>query len=108
MTAIDDLLLPSFLLGARGAIAAILTVLPKQTVSLWAAAQANDLDRARALHRDLLSVWRAVEGPNMPARVKYALAAQGRSGGLVRQPSAAVDGPAQERIRGALAAAGVI
>lgn len=108
MTAIDDLLLPSFLLGARGAIAAILTVLPKQTVSLWAAAQANDLDRARALHRDLLSVWRAVEGPNMPARVKYALAAQGRSGGLVRQPSAAVDGPAQERIRGALSAAGVI
>ncbi|MCL8207083.1 MAG: dihydrodipicolinate synthase family protein [Actinomycetia bacterium] len=107
MTAIDDLLYPSFLLGARGAIAGILTVLPRHSVRLWDAVREGRHDEALELHHQLLAVWRAVEGPNMPARIKYALGLQGRRGGVARQPVGAVDAGTAETIRRALRAADV-
>lgn len=103
LSAVDDLLLPSFVLGAKGAIAAILTALPGEAVALWNAVRAGRLDEARRRHARLLPVWRALEGPNMPARLKVALELQGRRGGLPAEPQAAVSPEQRERIRAALA-----
>jgi 4-hydroxy-tetrahydrodipicolinate synthase len=101
-SAVDDLLYPSFVLGAHGSIAAILTVLPRTSGKLWRAVQEGRHEDAGRLHTQMLTVWRAVEGPNMPARVKAALAYQGRRGGSPRAPSAKISSADRDRIAVAL------
>lgn len=102
LSAVDDLLFPSFLLGAHGAIAAILTCVPHLAVRLWDACRQGRTAEARRLHEAILPVWRALEGPNMPARLKAALALQGRRGGLPAEPQAAVTGEQRQRLSAAL------
>jgi 4-hydroxy-tetrahydrodipicolinate synthase len=51
MTAVDALLYPSFALGAHGAIAAILTAVPRLCVELWEAVQAGDHKRGSRFTR---------------------------------------------------------
>jgi 4-hydroxy-tetrahydrodipicolinate synthase len=85
LTAVDDLILPSLALGSPGAIAAIVTVLPKESVALYEAVQKGDLLRALEFHRKLVVVWRALEGfQGFHARIKYAIELQGRPAGLPR------------------------
>ena len=86
LSAVDALLYPSFCLGAHGAIAAILSAAPERCVALWDAVAAGDHDRALELHRHLLPLWNALEGDNLPANVKTALALQGRPAGQPRRP----------------------
>lgn len=101
-SAVDDLLYSSFCLGAQGAIAAILTVLPAHSVALWDAVQRGDHAEALRLHGQLLPVWRAVGVPDMPARIKTALAMQGRTGGIARHPILPVTEMARAEIANAL------
>ncbi len=106
-TAVDDLLYPSYLIGARGAISATLTVVPQLCLDQWNAVQRGDHSRARDIHDRLLPIWRAIDGPNMTARIRYALALQGRDGGNVRRPLTPVNDEEKVAIRDALTAAGV-
>ena len=108
LSAVDDLLLPSFILGARGAIAALLTAAPAQVVALWDAVRAGRLDEALRLHTQLLPVWRALEGPNMPARLKAAIQLQGRRGGHPAEPQATVTPEQRRRLQEVMAGAGLI
>lgn len=101
LSAVDDLLFPSFILGAHGTLAAIQTIAPRLVVGLWDACQAGDIAEARRLHELILPIWRAVEGPNMPSRIKEALRLQGRNGGVARRPL----GPVRAAERAAIAAA---
>ncbi len=87
-TAIDDLLYPSFVLGADGAIAGICTAQPFWSVGLWESVEKGDHQRALEYHRKLLRLWQALEGPDFPARVKGALILQGVRGGRPRRPLA--------------------
>jgi 4-hydroxy-tetrahydrodipicolinate synthase len=107
LTAVDDLLYPSFALGADGAVAAILTVLPRHCVRLWEACRRGDHAEARAIHEQLLPVWRSVSGPDMTSRIKAALELQGRHCGPARHPLLPVSTEARAQIAGALAGAGV-
>ena len=86
MAALDDLLYPCFVLGADGAIAAILTVAPQLCLELWQAVQEGQHAEARRLHERLLRIWLALVGSNVPARAKAAMAMQGRTAGLPRPP----------------------
>jgi 4-hydroxy-tetrahydrodipicolinate synthase len=106
-SAVDDLLFPSFCLGADGSIAAILTVLPKHSVALWNAVQEGDLNEALRLHEQMLPVWRAVGTTDMSARVKTALALQGRPAGIPRHPILPVSAGVRDEIAFALERAGV-
>lgn len=106
-SAVDDLLYPSFILGAEGSIAAILTVLPELSVQLWAACQAGRHDEARAIHERLLPVWRAINAPDMSARTKAALELQGRAVGPARHPLLPVTPEVRATIAAALEAARV-
>ena len=107
-TAVDDLLFPSFLLGAEGAIAAILTVLPELSVQLWDACNEGRYDDARSIHERMLPVWRAIHAPNMSARTKTALELQGRKVGQARHPILPVTEDERQLIASALNEAGVL
>lgn len=107
MSAVDALLYPSFCLGAHGAIAAILAAVPGLCVQLWDAVQAGEHTLALDLHRNLLRIWNALVGDNLPANVKSAIKLQGRMAGLPRSPMP-ISSPSQvAAIQGALSAAGI-
>ena len=107
-TAVDALLYPSFTLGADGAIAALLTACPEMCVSLWNAVQDGDNEAALELHKRLLTVWNAIEAPNLPANVKAAMDMQGRQGGICRAPMSQSSPEQKETIRAALQSVGVL
>jgi 4-hydroxy-tetrahydrodipicolinate synthase len=108
MSATDAVLYPSFILGAHGAIAAILSAAPTLCVQLWDAVQAGDHKQGLALHEKLLPLWNAVWADNLPACVKCAEELQGRKAGLPRAPMPA-SSPAQTvAIRAALQNAGLL
>lgn len=108
MTAIDDMLFPSFLIGAKGAIAAICTIAPQLCVELWEAARRSDVKTGVEIHHRLLPVWRAVGKGDMPARAKEALSQLGRPTGIARSPLIPVDERAKMEIRKALVEAGLL
>lgn len=108
LAALDDLHYPAFVMGAHGALAAIPTVTPKLSVELWDAVQAGDHRKALELHERILTVWRAIDAPNLPATLKVALELQGRQGGLPRRPFTPATAEDRERIRKALVAANLI
>jgi 4-hydroxy-tetrahydrodipicolinate synthase len=108
MSAVDALLYPSFVLGAQGAIAAILTAAPAQCVQLWNAVQRGDHAAALDLHRRLLKLWNALSGDNLPANVKFAMRLQGRDGGFPRAPMPRSSEAQQAAIRLALQEVGIL
>ncbi len=108
LSAVDALLYPSFVLGAHGAVAAILTAVPTLGVELWEAVHQGNHCRALELHQHLLRLWNALQGDNLPARVKYAMELQGRRGGKVRAPMSKVNRAQAEAIRKALQIVGLL
>jgi 4-hydroxy-tetrahydrodipicolinate synthase len=108
MTAVDALLYPSFILGAHGAIAAILTAVPGLCVQLWDAVQAGDHKQALALHGKLLPIWNAIFHDNLPANVKHCQALMGRPAGVPRAPMPATSPAQAAAIHAALQGAGVL
>ena len=101
-SAVDALLYPSFVLGARGAIAAILAAAPGACVALWDAVQQGDHARAHDLHRRLLPLWNAMVSDNMPACTKHAQEVQGCPAGLPRAPMPPASADQQRAIEAAL------
>lgn len=85
-TAQDDLLYVSYLLGAIGAISAILTVFPELCLEQWRAVEDGDLELARRIHYRLLPVWRKIEGRAFPGKLKATLNLLGRNVGAARSP----------------------
>ncbi|HVI84986.1 MAG TPA: dihydrodipicolinate synthase family protein [bacterium] len=108
LTAVDDLLYPSFVLGADGAVAAILTAVPTLCVALFDAVQRQDHVTALQVHNRLAPLWMALSGPNLPARVKIALKIQGRHGGRSRRPMTVPSGEDARGIREALEQANLV
>ena len=101
-SAVDALLYPSFALGAHGSISAILTAAPRQCVALWDAVLRGDHGTALSLHRELLVLWNALWGDNLPACVKHALTLQGCPAGYPRAPMSPASPAQQDAIRAAL------
>ena len=108
LSAVDDLLYSSFALGAQGAIAAILTVVPDLAVGLWDAVQRGDHATALRLHERILPIWTVCNQPDMSARVKAAIELRGRSVGIARRPLLPVSDDVRPQIAEALQQAGVL
>jgi 4-hydroxy-tetrahydrodipicolinate synthase len=106
LSAVDALLWSSYLLGAHGSIAAILTAAPHASVALWNAARAGDLTAGRSLHERLLRLWNALVADNLPANCKAALELQGVPAGPPRAPMPACEPARCASIRAALEALG--
>lgn len=98
MSAIDDLLYPSFVIGARGALAAICTVAPDLCLKLYECVKRGDSLNALNIHNKLLAIWRVVGQYDMPARIKAALKLRGIQSGYPRSPLLAVSKNVTEEI----------
>ena len=85
-SAVDALMYPSYVLGATGSIAAILTAAPEASVALWEAVSEGNHPRALALHLALLDLWNAMASDNLPACTKHAQTLQGCQVGHPRAP----------------------
>ncbi len=85
-SAVDALMYPSYMLGAHGSIAAILSAAPRPSVALWDAVKAGDHAQAHDLHLKLLKLWNAMLHDNLPACTKFAQSLQGCDAGYPRQP----------------------
>jgi 4-hydroxy-tetrahydrodipicolinate synthase len=101
-TAIDALLYPSYVLGARGCISALLAAVPHSNVALWNAVQTGDHEYALAIHQAQLRLWNAMPHSILPACVKTALDLQGIRGGYSRMPMSLPDADQKAKIRSAL------
>ncbi|MGH1478441.1 MAG: dihydrodipicolinate synthase family protein [Geminicoccales bacterium] len=107
-SAVDALLYPSYQLGARGSIAAILTAAPGPSVDLWNAVRNEDWHVARDLHERLMPLWDAVGVDNMPSLVKYAQCLQDVPAGLARSPTSPATEAQKIQVRDALIGLGLI
>lgn len=85
-SAIDDLLYPSFMLGVDGTISGTSSVFPRETVELYRSVKRGDLSRALELHNAIVPVWRAIESPQFPGRIKFVMSLLGRQTGKPRGP----------------------
>ena len=105
----DDLLLPSFILGARGAIIALGNIAPSMAVDMFNSVQKGDLDKAKDIYFKLLPTTRAIGSEyNFPAPVKEAIKLLGRPGGPTRSPIVPITEQEREDIREALKYAGLL
>ena len=102
-SAVDALMYPSYMLGCRGSIAAILTAAPHASVALWDAVRTGDHTRALELHTRLLRLWNAIVSDNLPACTKYAQTLQGCPAGRPRAPMPEPDETRKAAIHSALA-----
>jgi 4-hydroxy-tetrahydrodipicolinate synthase len=89
-SATDEMIATTFSLGADGAISAILSLFPRRCVRMWDLVKAGRHDEARRIQDEIHPMWRAVRGPQFPARMKAALRIMGRDCGHSRSPMSGV------------------
>ena len=80
-------LLPSFVLGGCGAIAAVLILAPSACVASWDSVAAGGYGRAPKLRTRLITLWHTMFGNSRPACTKAAPCRIGRPSGLPWAPS---------------------
>jgi 4-hydroxy-tetrahydrodipicolinate synthase len=99
---------PSYVLGAHGSIAAILSAAPRASVALWDAVKAGNHALALELHKKLLTLWNAIVSDNLPACTRYAQTLQGLPKTFSRAPMPEASPAQQAVIRSALAGLGAL
>ncbi|KJC38959.1 dihydrodipicolinate synthetase [Bradyrhizobium sp. LTSP857] len=87
----DEHLMTSYLVGSAGSQVSLACVVPELVVSLWAAAEAGDWERARSMHDKLYplaaAIYRGAPGGRATVRLKACLKLLGRlSCDAVRPP----------------------
>lgn len=85
-SATDEMIASTFELGAHGAISAILSVFPKESVKMWKLVKEGNVKKALEMQKQLYPVWMAIAGNQFPIRVKYAIKLLGRDLGYTRSP----------------------
>jgi 4-hydroxy-tetrahydrodipicolinate synthase len=105
ISALDDLLYPSYQLGAEGAIAGVNAIYPNVSVELWDAVQNGDLKRAEELHFATQRLARTAvlnAQLNFPGSVKAAIDSLGREVGQARTPIKVPTGEKKREIEAAI------
>jgi len=98
----DALTVPLMSIGARGVIATIGNVMPREIHDLAAAGLAGDFERARALHYKMLPLMRALFIETNPICVKQAMALMGKCCNELRLPLVPMTPPAAEKLKAAM------
>lgn len=84
---IEDLHYLGLLLGARGVVSDLAAAFPEEVAGLYRSGRDGSYSAARNHHERLCRLWRALNSPvERSARLRVALAAQGRSVGPPRSP----------------------
>jgi 4-hydroxy-tetrahydrodipicolinate synthase len=82
----DSLTLPMMAVGAAGVISVAANVVPAKMAALCAAMDKGDLDAARAIHFELLPLFKGLFVETNPMPVKAALAKMGLIENVLRMP----------------------
>jgi 4-hydroxy-tetrahydrodipicolinate synthase len=98
----DDLLYPSFALGAPGGIITTGNIAPKTWTAMARAVAEGDQAKAKAIHYAVLPLIQAVYTLNHPALVKCAVRTRGLPAGHTRAPLADPTPEQVERIKAVL------
>lgn len=101
-------LLPALAIGARGAIAALANIAPRECLRLMALWQEGKLEEARALQARLIPVNTAVTSGFGVAGLKAALEFVAHYGGAPRRPLPPLNEGERVRLRGLLAEADLL
>jgi dihydrodipicolinate synthase/N-acetylneuraminate lyase len=103
LSAMEDLHYMSLLLGACGIVSDLAAVFPGEMAGLYGAWRDEDYNGARARHERLVRLWRVMEHPSeQRARLRAALAGQGRRVGEARRPYNLSNVDASRRIQAAI------
>ncbi len=107
LTGDDMTALPFMLLGGKGVISVTANVAPRAMHEMCAAALAGDAPRAVAINRTLVGLHRELFCEANPIPVKWALARMGKIADGIRLPLTPLSPDKHERVRAALARAGI-
>ncbi len=99
--ATDDMLATCLSLGASGAISALVSVFPEESVEMWDAVQNKDDKRALEIQNRLYHPWQNISGNQFPIRMKYAMKMLGRDVGICRSPITHLSEEEKRRIEAA-------
>jgi 4-hydroxy-2-oxoglutarate aldolase len=102
------MLLPALAVGARGAVAALANIAPRECLRVQALFEQGQLDEARALQARLVPVNTAVTSGFGVAGLKAALHFVAHYGGVPRRPLAPLDEGERVRLRSVLAQADLL
>jgi 4-hydroxy-tetrahydrodipicolinate synthase len=98
----DSATLPLMAIGAKGVIATITNVMPREMHELAAAGLAGDFERAREIHFKMLPLMRALFLETNPIPVKQACALMGKCSNEVRMPLTPMSPAPADRLRGVM------
>jgi 4-hydroxy-tetrahydrodipicolinate synthase len=99
----DDWALEGFAAGATGWVSGVADVAPRETVALYDACRAGDLEAARAVYQRLLPLARFDMTPKLVQYFKAAMDEVGLAGGPCRPPRLALTGAERAALGEAMA-----
>lgn len=100
MAGVDDLVLESAMLGARGWISGLTNAFPAESVRLWALAEAGRWDEALPLYRWFAPLLHLDTHPKLVQYIKLAMAEAGLGAEACRAPRRPLEGEERARILG--------
>jgi len=83
---LDDVVFEAVLLGARGWVSGLTNAFPAESLELYAALRAGDLERARRLYRWFMPLLHLDSDPDLVQAIKLAEQLMGRGSERVRPP----------------------
>jgi 4-hydroxy-tetrahydrodipicolinate synthase len=104
----DNLTLPMLAIGAIGVISVASNIVPADVAAMCQRFRDGALDEARAHHRRMFALVRALFIEGNPTPVKAAMAFLGRGNGVLRLPLVPLEEKNAERLRAALATYGLL
>jgi 4-hydroxy-tetrahydrodipicolinate synthase len=104
----DSLTLPMMAIGAKGVISVLSNLVPEQIKRLVALATDGNWSDARALHRKLFPLMRAMFLDGNPAGIKYAMNLIGQDTGELRAPLWEASDAAKSAIKDQMQKAGLL
>lgn len=107
-SACDNMLYSTYVIGASGAIAAIITVAPDLCIKQWQAYKAGDYKTAQSIHYKLFHIYEAYKEKPFPGKIKEMLNQNGRPVGRARSPILEPDRLEKEFIKNKLVRAGLL
>lgn len=82
----DGITLPLMALGGKGVVSVVSNLLPRRVSDMVAAMRAGDVTKARALHNELMPIFKGAFIETNPVPIKTAMALAGMPAGGVRLP----------------------
>jgi 4-hydroxy-tetrahydrodipicolinate synthase len=105
----DSLTLPLMALGARGVVSVVGNIVPQDVIAMIGAFEAGDLAEARRWHYKLFPLSRDMLGlATNPIPIKAAMELLGQDTGELRMPLLSLTAAEREKLRGTLAAYGLL